>query len=262
MTYTDAQIAQVCHEANRTLQTLHVTMGDKSVPVSQPWWRLTDPERELSIAGVRAAIDGQTPEQLHDTWCEHRRAHGWTYGPVKNEVEQTHPCLVPYDQLPTEQRRKDHLFAAIVRVLVGAIDAAEVIERWDREAAAEDSGPQLADNAALEPMRAVLQQRDVRIGYQVHYVSEGSPVRDDGTQKYPSLCRAALVTEVSPILYGGEVGLFVANPTGTFHNQHVPFDAGTCSRPAREATPGERLPVITCADLEFRPGTWHRILGA
>jgi hypothetical protein len=36
MTYTDAQIAQVCHEANRTLQTLHVTIGDKSVPVSQP----------------------------------------------------------------------------------------------------------------------------------------------------------------------------------------------------------------------------------
>ncbi len=63
MTYTDAQIAQVCHEANRTLQTLHVTMGDKSVPVSQPWWRLTDPDREGIIAGVRGVIEGKTPER-------------------------------------------------------------------------------------------------------------------------------------------------------------------------------------------------------
>lgn len=34
------------------------------------------------------------------------------------------------------------------------------------------------------------------VGRIVHYVSYGSPVRDDLTQQYPSECRAAIVTEV------------------------------------------------------------------
>jgi hypothetical protein len=48
----------------------------------------------------------------------------------------------------------------------------------------------------------------------VHYVSEGSPVLPDGTQKYASECIAAVVTEVSD---DHTVGLFVMNPAGTFH---------------------------------------------
>jgi hypothetical protein len=32
------------------------------------------------------------------------------------------------------------------------------------------------------------------VGLGVHYVSHGSPRRDDGTQEYPSVCRAATVT--------------------------------------------------------------------
>jgi hypothetical protein len=63
----------------------------------------------------------------------------------------------------------------------------------------------------------------------VHYVSHGSPVRDDGTQEFPSVCRAAIVAEVYPagppsLLSGGEIGegepqvcaLVVLNPTGLF----------------------------------------------
>lgn len=34
------------------------------------------------------------------------------------------------------------------------------------------------------------------VGRIVHYVSHGTPVRADGSQAYPSLCRAAIVTEV------------------------------------------------------------------
>lgn len=30
----------------------------------------------------------------------------------------------------------------------------------------------------------------------VHYVSHGSPIREDGTQTFPSVCRAAVVAEV------------------------------------------------------------------
>jgi hypothetical protein len=39
------------------------------------------------------------------------------YGEVKDAVAKTHPCMVPYDDLPEFQRKKDALFLAIVRVL-------------------------------------------------------------------------------------------------------------------------------------------------
>jgi hypothetical protein len=67
------------------------------------------------------------------------------------------------------------------------------------------------------------------VGRIVHYVSHGSPILEDGTQAFPSRCRAAVVTEVYPerppaLLSGGEMSdgepqlcaLAVLNPTGMF----------------------------------------------
>lgn len=51
------------------------------------------------------------------------------------------------------------------------------------------------------------------VGRVVHYVSHGTPVREDGTQAFPGTCRAADVTEVGE---DGLVGLMVKNPTGLF----------------------------------------------
>lgn len=105
-------IARVCHEANRAWQ---IVTGD---PAPSPEWD-TAPEwqRTSAAEGVKAALDGATSEQLHLSWVNSKLADGWTYGPVKDAQAKTHPCLVPYDQLPAEQRLKDHLFHAIVRVL-------------------------------------------------------------------------------------------------------------------------------------------------
>lgn len=45
------------------------------------------------------------------------RAAGWKYGPVKDPERKEHPCFVPYDGLPPEQRAKDYLFRAVVHQL-------------------------------------------------------------------------------------------------------------------------------------------------
>jgi hypothetical protein len=86
------------------------------------------------------------------------------------------------------------------------------------------------------------------VGRDVHYVSAGSPVREDGTQQYPSTCRASKVTEVGDSEFE-IVGLMVMNPTGIhFHSLAqggVKFAFGPCiNEPAPE---GETL----------APGTWH-----
>ena len=105
-------IARVIHEANRALQ---YSLGD---PAPSPAYD-DAPSRQLTglHAGVQAALDGADPEELHELWLAAKRADGWTYGPDKDPVAHTHPCLVPYDELPAEQRAKNDLFAAIANAL-------------------------------------------------------------------------------------------------------------------------------------------------
>lgn len=113
---TPAEIAEVCHEANRVLQR---QQRDSRIAVSPPW-HATDPETQASaVQGVEAhlADPDLTPEQSHENWCDFKYAHGWSFGPVKDEARKEHPLLVPYSELPAEQQVKDALFSAIVRAL-------------------------------------------------------------------------------------------------------------------------------------------------
>ena len=93
------------------------------------------------------------------------------------------------------------------------------------------------------------------IGRIVHYVSLGSA---DG--RFPSLCRAATVTEVLELepdsfLEPGDcprVGLAVTNPTGLFFHG---LDSGGVAYHA-----GDRLDIgetRLCRGFDYRPGTWH-----
>ncbi|WP_304455966.1 RyR domain-containing protein [Nocardiopsis sp. YSL2] len=107
-----AGIARVCYDANRAYQ---VVTGDPAV--SPPWDEAPEWQHESALVGVEQALDGATPAQLHESWCAHKRFDGWKYGPIKSFEDRTHPCLVPYEELPEDQRRKDALFHAIVAAL-------------------------------------------------------------------------------------------------------------------------------------------------
>jgi hypothetical protein len=54
---------------------------------------------------------------MHGQWMALKEIEGWTYGPIKDEQLKTHPCMVPYADLPEHQKVKDHLFSAIVDTL-------------------------------------------------------------------------------------------------------------------------------------------------
>lgn len=106
-----ATIAMVCHEANRALCEAY---GDTS---QAPWADAPAWQRESAVRGIQVALEGATPEQQHEAWCADKFAAGWVLGPVKDSTLKEHPCLVPYADLPVEQRVKDYVFGAIVRAL-------------------------------------------------------------------------------------------------------------------------------------------------
>jgi hypothetical protein len=112
MAYSDEQVARVCHEANKALQYIH---GDPCP--SQPWNLEPYELRKSVIEGVRSVRRGCTPRELHEDWVRFKREHGWVYGLVKDPEQKTHPCMVPYAELPQEQRDKDQLFLMIVTAL-------------------------------------------------------------------------------------------------------------------------------------------------
>jgi hypothetical protein len=88
----------------------------------------------------------------------------------------------------------------------------------------------------------------------VHYVAHGTPIREDGSQAYPSVCRTADITEVGAWLdtdvqdhgdgtrsvlqtWDAEAcSLFVKNPTGVF----LSTGPNACRHDETKA-----------------PGTWH-----
>lgn len=113
MTMSPEHIARVCHEINRAYC---FSIGDDSQP---SWEDAPDWQKDSAIAGVKAHLDNpdMTPEQSHESWIEHKRADGWSWGPKKDPEKKEHPCFCRYDQLPQEQRTKDYLFKAVIQAL-------------------------------------------------------------------------------------------------------------------------------------------------
>jgi len=103
-------VAKVCHQAN---QAWCEANGDLSQPnwLDAPQWQI-----ESAIKGVEFRLENPEagPDAMHNSWSSEKVAAGWVYGDVKDAEKKTHPCLVPFDQLPEFQQKKDRLFSAIV----------------------------------------------------------------------------------------------------------------------------------------------------
>lgn len=101
-------IAHLCHELNRAYCE---TQGDTSNPL---WRHAPEWQKKSAIAGVEYHLHNNvTPEQSHESWMKQKEQDGWVYGEKKDPAKKTHPCMVPYDQLPEDQLIKDHLFKAV-----------------------------------------------------------------------------------------------------------------------------------------------------
>ena len=50
------------------------------------------------------ALVEQMAKNVHEVWAATRLAQGWTYGSQRDDERKTHPCPVPYEELPEEEK--------------------------------------------------------------------------------------------------------------------------------------------------------------
>lgn len=107
------QLARAAHEINRAYCA---ALGDAT---QVAWEDAPDWQQASALLGVdmHLANPDATPEDSHASWLAQKEADGWKFGPVKDAEKKEHPCFMPYDQLPAEQKAKDYLFRAVVHTL-------------------------------------------------------------------------------------------------------------------------------------------------
>ncbi|GAB5434784.1 MAG: hypothetical protein EpisKO_41540 [Epibacterium sp.] len=106
-------VAVMCHEANRIWCQMN---GDFSQPAwaDAPGW-----QRASARDGVHFHLGNPEagPEASHENWMRQKEADGWTFGDEKDPDKKTHPCMVPFDELPAHQQIKDRIFQALVHAV-------------------------------------------------------------------------------------------------------------------------------------------------
>ena len=106
-----ARVAQIAHEVNRAYCQSQEDYSQVHWAGSPQW------QRDSCMNGVEHALANptMTPAGSHENWLAEKVKDGWVFGPVKDPERKTHPCMLPYGELPPEQRVKDALFLAVVR---------------------------------------------------------------------------------------------------------------------------------------------------
>ena len=63
--------------------------------------------KDVTLEEEILALAERLAENTHEVWAAGRMAEGWTYGPVRDDGEKHHPCLIPYGELPESEKDYD-----------------------------------------------------------------------------------------------------------------------------------------------------------
>jgi hypothetical protein len=106
-------IARIAHEVNKAYCE---SRGDTT---QLSWEQAPVWQKQSAENGVRLHLENPNlgPEASHNSWMKEKIDLGWVHGDIKDAEAKTHPCIVPFDELPKEQQAKDFLFKAVCNSL-------------------------------------------------------------------------------------------------------------------------------------------------
>ena len=62
---------------------------------------------DIRLSPELLELTEQIAANVHDVWATGRMAEGWKYGNERNDELKEHPCLVPFDELPDNEKEYD-----------------------------------------------------------------------------------------------------------------------------------------------------------
>ena len=109
----ELSVARVTHEVNKAYCEAIGDMTQTNWEDAPQW------QRDSAVAGVQLHLRNPNlgVSASHDAWMREKLDTGWTYGPLKDPAKKEHPCIVPYADLPTEQKAKDFIFRGVVHAI-------------------------------------------------------------------------------------------------------------------------------------------------
>ena len=63
--------------------------------------------KDVQLPEELNALIEQRAKIVHEVWAQSRIEQGWTYGNERSDALKTHPCLIPYEELPEVEKAYD-----------------------------------------------------------------------------------------------------------------------------------------------------------
>ena len=79
----------------------------KETNMKQPYIPQPIDVSRIELPAALAPLTEALARNVHEVWAAPRIAQGWRFGPERNDARKEHPCLIPYEELPEEERTYD-----------------------------------------------------------------------------------------------------------------------------------------------------------
>jgi ryanodine receptor 2 len=81
----------------------------------------------IALTDGQVALVETLAAHVHDVWAAQRIADGWRFGRTRDDISKSHPCLVPYDELPESEKTYDRVM--VEQVIKAAVALGYRIDR-------------------------------------------------------------------------------------------------------------------------------------
>ena len=106
------EIAKFIYEATR----IEAGWSNRSI-VPEIWKQRDDKFKKQFVNIIEMYLEKDkllTPEKAHDSWVVAYEKMGWKYGEKRDVDKKTHPDMLPFNELPKDEKDKDSIFLTFV----------------------------------------------------------------------------------------------------------------------------------------------------